>query len=299
MRLTGEGHGVGHEITGSTRAAGVIGMPVRHSLSPTIFNAAFEASGLDWAYLAFEVPEGAAGLAMGGMRALGLEGLSVTMPHKAAVIPGLDRLSPDAEALGAVNCVHREGAELVGHNTDGPGLVDALQVDEGIDLAGRTVTVVGAGGAARAVIRALAGAGVRSVAVVNRSSDTAAQAVAMAPGVARIGSPEAVGETDLVVNATPLGMGVVVGTDGSTEPLPVDPARLADGQVVVDLIYHPAVTPLLRAARERGLATVNGLGMLIHQAAHAFRHWTNEEAPLEAMSAAALGGLLHRDQELD
>lgn len=288
-----------HELSGHTRAAGVIGMPVRHSLSPAIFNAAFAASGLDWAYLAFEVPDGAAGLAMGGMRALGLEGLSVTMPHKAAVIPALDRLSADAEALQAVNCVHREGAELVGHNTDGPGFVDALQIDEGIDLAGRSVTVIGAGGAARAVIRALAGAGARSVVIVNRSADTAERAAALAPGVARVGQPESVGETDLVVNATPLGMGVVVGTDGSTEPLPIDPARLADGQVVVDLIYHPAATPLVRAARERGLVAVNGLGMLIHQAAHAFRRWTNEEPPLEAMSAAALGGLLHRDQNPD
>lgn len=297
MRLTGDGYVVSHEITGQTRAAGVIGMPVRHSLSPTIFNAAFAASQLDWAYLAFEVPEGAGGLALAGMRALGLEGLSVTMPHKAAVIAGLDRLSPDAEALGAVNCVHREGAELVGHNTDGPGLVDALQVDEGIDLAGRTVTVVGAGGAARAVVRALAGAGVRSVVVVNRSPDTAEQAAALAPGVARVGPAEAVGETDLVVNATPLGMGVVVGTDRSGEPLPLDPDRLAGGQVVVDLIYHPPVTPLLRAARQRGLVAINGLGMLIHQAAHAFRLWTNEDPPLEVMSAAALAGLLHQTHD--
>src|SRR5690606_33520126 len=179
LRLSGERRPVGQEISGHTRTAGVIGMPVRHSLSPAIFNAAFAASGLDWAYLAFEVPDGAAGLAMGGVRALGLEGVSVTMPHKAAVIAGLDRLGADAEALHAVNCVHREGAELVGHNTDGPGFVDALQVDEGLDLAGRTVTVVGAGGAARAVIRALAGAGVRSVVVVNRSVAPAEQAVAL------------------------------------------------------------------------------------------------------------------------
>lgn len=286
-------------ITGHTRTAGVIGLPVRHSLSPAIFNAAFAASGLDWAYLAFEVPEGAAGLAMGGMRALGLEGLSVTMPHKSAVIPALDRLSPDAVALDAVNCVHREGAELVGHNTDGPGFVDALQVDEGLELAGRTVTVIGAGGAARAVIRALAQAGARTVVVVNRSPEPAARAVALAPDVARTGRPEEVGESELVVNATPLGMGVVIGTDGSGEPLPVDPERLGTGQVVVDLVYHPAVTPLLREARQRGLVAVNGLGMLIHQAAHAFRRWTNEEPPLEAMSAAALAGLVHRDHDQD
>jgi len=286
-------------LSARTRTAGVIGTPIRHSLSPTLFNAAFAASGLDWAYLAFEVPEGAAGLAMGGVRALGLEGVSVTMPHKAAVIPALDELAPDAEALGAVNCVVRRGGRLVGHNTDGPGLVDALQLDEGIDLSGRTATVVGAGGAARAVIRALAGAGAAEIVVVNRSPEPAARAAALAAGVARVGGPDDVGGTDLVINATPLGMGVVVGADGAPEPLPLDPGRLAVGQVVVDLVYHPAVTPLLRAARDRGLTTVNGLGMLIHQAAHAFRLWTSEEAPLEAMSAAAVTALVHREHNKD
>lgn len=286
-------------LTGHTRSAGVIGLPVRHSLSPTIFNAAFAAAGLDWAYLAFEVPEGAAGLAMGGVRSLGMEGVSVTMPHKAAVIPALDRLTADAEALGAVNCVHRAGHELVGHNTDGAGFIDALQIDEGLDLADRRVTVVGAGGAARAVIRALAGAGARELVVVNRSPDAAARAVALAPGRARTGALDEVGDTDLVVNATPLGMGVVTGADGTGEPMPLDPERLGAGQVVVDLIYHPAITPLLRAAHDRGLVAVNGLGMLIHQAAHAFRTWTGEEPPLEAMSAAALGALLHRDRDPD
>jgi len=289
----------GRELTGHTRTAGVIGYPVRHSLSPAIFNAAFAAAGLDWAYLAFEVPEGAAGLAMGGVRALGLEGVSVTMPHKAAVIPALDRLTADAEALDAVNCVHRAGHELVGHNTDGPGFVDSLRMDEGLDLAGRTVTILGAGGAARAVIRAVAGAGARSVVVVNRSPDAAARAVALAPDVARVGTPDEVGDTDLVVNATPLGMGVVAGADGADEPLPLDPDRFQAGQVVVDLIYHPAVTPLIAAARARGLVAVNGLGMLIHQAAHAFRIWTGEEPPLEAMSAAALSSLLHRSPDQD
>ena len=140
-------------ITGHTRAAGVIGTPIRHSLSPAIFNAAFSAAGLDWAYLAFEVPEGAAGLALGGMRAFGLDGLSVTMPHKAAVLDGLDALSPDAEALGAVNCISRRGAELHGDNTDGPGFVDSLRIDEGIEIPGLRSVVLGAGGAGREWVR--------------------------------------------------------------------------------------------------------------------------------------------------
>ena len=281
-------------ITGHTRAAGVIGTPIRHSLSPAIFNAAFAAGGLDWTYLAFEVPEGAAGLALGGMRALGLEGLSVTMPHKAAVLDGLDELSPDAEALGAVNCISRRGGTLRGDNTDGPGLVDSLRGDEGIDVAGLRTVVVGAGGAGRAVARALGGAGAREVVIVNRSLDAAERAVALAGAAARVGQAEDVSGADLVVNATPLGMGVVVTTAGEHEPLPVDPDRLGSGQVVVDLVYHPHVTPLLAVARERGLRGINGLGMLIHQAAHAFRLWTSEEAPLEAMSAAAVTALGHR-----
>ncbi len=281
-------------ITGSTRAAGVIGTPIRHSLSPSIFNAAFVAAGLDWAYLAFEVPEGAAGLALGGMRALGLEGLSVTMPHKAAVLEGLDELSTDAEALGAANCISRRGGLLRGDNTDGPGFVDSLRIDEGIDPDGLRCAIVGAGGAGRAVARALAGAGASEVVIVNRSPEPAARAAALAGGQGRVGTAEEVGDVDLVVNATPLGMGVVVSTAGEPEPLPLDVQRLGSGQTVVDLVYHPAVTPLVSAARARGLHAVTGLGMLIHQAAHAFRLWTSEDAPLEAMSAAAVAELARR-----
>ncbi len=281
-------------ITGPTRAAGVIGTPIRHSLSPAIFNAAFTAAGLDWAYLAFDVPEGAAGLALGGMRALGLDGLSVTMPHKAAVLDGLDELSPDAEALGAVNCISRRGALLHGDNTDGAGFVDALRLDEGIDIDGMRCAVIGAGGAGRAITRALVATGAAAVVVVNRSTEPAERAAALAGAAARVGTLDDLPEVDLVVNATPLGMGVVVTTAGDPEPLPVDVERLAPGQVVVDLVYHPPVTPLLAAARARGLHAVNGLGMLIHQAAHAFRLWTSEEPPLEAMSAAAVAELAHR-----
>jgi shikimate dehydrogenase len=282
-------------ITGHTRAAGVIGSPIRHSLSPAVFNAAFGAAGLDWAYLAFEVPEGAAGLALGGMRALGLDGLSVTMPHKAAVLEGLDELSDDANALGAVNCISRRGGLLRGDNTDGPGLVDSLRLDDGIDVDGLRCAVVGAGGAGRAVTRALAAAGASTVLVVNRSPEPAARAVALAGPVARVATTDELGEVDLIVNATPLGMGVVVTTAGEPEPLPVDVDGLGAGQVVVDLVYHPPVTPLLTAVRSRGLRGINGLGMLIHQAAHAFRLWTSEEPPLEAMSAAAVAALGHRD----
>jgi shikimate dehydrogenase len=281
-------------ISSHTKLAGVIGSPVVHSLSPAIHNAAFAALGLDWVYLAFDVPEGGAGLAMAGMRALGIQGLSVTMPHKAAVVAAVDELSEDAEVLGAVNCVVRGVHGLTGENTDGPGFLDALRVDEGFDPVGRRCVVVGAGGAGRAVARSLARSGASEVVVLNRSPGPAERAASLAGAVGRIGRPEDCSDADLVVNATPLGMGVIVTTGGEPEPLPVDPALLGPGQLVVDLVYQPSTTPLMAAARGRGAAVANGLGMLIHQAAHAFRRWTGEDPPLEAMSGAAVAELTSR-----
>ena len=270
---------------GATRVAGVIGDPVRHSLSPILHNAAFRAVGLDWAFLAFPVAAGQAAPALLGMRALSIDGLSVTMPHKTEVAALVDRLTPLAERLGAVNTVAWEGTELVGHNTDGPGFLDSLRLDHGFDPAGRRCAVVGAGGAGRAVVATLAEAGAAAVVVVNRSPGRAAEAAALAPGVARVGPAEEVAGAELVVNATSVGMG------GAAGALPIDPELLQAGQVVVDIVYHPAVTALLREARARGASTVGGLGMLVHQAAHAFRLWTGEDPPLEAMSAAAAAAI--------
>lgn len=264
----------------------MIGDPVRHSLSPALHNAAFEALGLDWVYLAFEVPAGSAAAAVEGMRAFGIDGLNVTMPHKADVAAAVDALSPVAERLGAVNTVVRRGGVLVGESTDGAGFIDALRADEGFDPAGKRCLVVGAGGAARAVVLALAEAGAATVIVTGRTPERVAAAAELAGERGRVGEAVEAGDADLVVNATPVGMG----DDGG---LPVDPSLLGTGQVVADLVYHPLNTPLLAAARARGTVTVNGLGMLIHQAAHAFRLWTGEEPPLEVMSAAALRALTH------
>lgn len=275
--------------TARTRIAGVIGDPVRHSLSPVLHNAAFRACDLDWAYLAFEVAEGDVPAAMEGMRVLGVDGLNVTMPHKAAAAAAVDRLTAVAEALGSVNTVLRQGRVLVGDNTDGAGFLDALRSDEGFDPGGRRVVVIGAGGAARAIVYALGGpggAGAADIAVLNRTPERAAEAAQLA-GAGRVGSPDDVGQADLVVNATPLGM------PGHGETLPLDAALLGSGQLVVDIVYHPAVTPFMAAARERGAVAVNGLGMLINQAAHAFRHWTGEDPPVAAMSAAVASELAH------
>ena len=265
----------------------MIGHPVRHSLSPVLHNAAFDALDLDWAYLAFDVEAGQLAEAVAGMRALGIDGLSVTTPHKDAVARLVDRLSPTAERLGAVNTVVRLASELVGESTDGQGFLDALRLDHGFDPAGRRCVLRGSGGAARAVVLALSVAGAHEVVVVpGRSEQKAAAAAALAGDAGRVGSGEEAAGADLVVNATSLGMA------GGNAVLPLDPARLGPGQLVVDMVYP--TTPFVEAARERGADAANGLGMLLHQAAHAFRMWTGQDPPLEAMSAAALAALAHQ-----
>jgi shikimate dehydrogenase len=278
--------------------AGVIGDPVRHSLSPVLHNAAFSALGLDWAYLAFPVPAGRAREALVGATALGVEGLSVTMPHKTPVAEALARCSPTAATLRAVNTVVRRQDELVGESTDGQGFIDALRSEPGLDPSGRRCLVVGAGGAARAVVLALAQAGAREVVVVNRTPERGRAAAALAGVVGRLGRPAEIEEMDLVVNATPVGMGNDDRGDrppaptaddprhaGAASPL-LDATRLGPGQVLVDLVYHPTTTPLLEMARHRGASAVNGVGMLVHQAALAFTLWTGEDAPVAAMRTA-------------
>ena len=264
--------------------AALVGSPVRHSLSPAIHNAAFAALGLDWAFVAFEVDPSAVPRALAGASALGLRGLSVTMPLKEAMARSVDRLTPTAAELEAVNTVVFGPDGTTGANTDGEGFLDALRP---WDPEGKRCVVVGAGGAARAVIRALLGAGAADVAVVNRSAQRAADAAAIGAPAARVGGPGDIGSAELVVNATPLGMD---GTPGAGR-LAVDAALLGAGQVVADLVYHPVRTPLLAAAERRGARAVDGVGMLVHQAGHAFRAWTGQDPPLEVMETAARDAL--------
>lgn len=267
--------------------AGVIGWPVAHSLSPAIHNAAFAECGLDWVYVGFPVAPGAGADAVAAMRALGLGGLSVTMPHKTDVIAGVDVLSPAAQRLDAVNCLAWDGASVVGHNTDGAGFVAALEGDAGEPVAGRRFAVLGAGGAARAVVLALAEAGAADIAVVNRTPAAAARAASLAGAVGRVGDRTDVTAADVVVNATSVGM---AGTTAAGE-LPVPADALHRDQLVVDLVYHPIETALLAAARARGAATADGVGMLVQQAAIAFRSWTGVDAPIVVMQAAARAAL--------
>jgi shikimate dehydrogenase len=273
--------------------AGVIGDPIKHSLSPALHNAAYAALGLDWVYVAFPVPAGSGAAAVDAMRTLGLAGLSVTMPHKQSAASAVDRLSPTAARLGVVNTVSWAASsvgELVGDSTDGPGFIDSLRGDEGFDPAGCRAVVLGAGGAARSVTLALAEARAASVVVVGRNAEAAEACAAVAGPTA---SASVAGDlaanvqgADLLVNATPVGM---IPADGL--PFGLDPGWLASCRFVADLIYSPARTPLLIEARARDVAAVNGLGMLIHQAARQIEMWTGRLAPLDTMSAAALAAL--------
>ena len=265
--------------------AAVIGSPVGHSLSPAIHNAAFRALGLPWVFVAWEVPEGYAPEALASMERFGVAGLSVTMPHKSAVAKVLDSLTEEAEMLGAVNCVEREAGaggetKLIGHNTDGYGIIASLREDADFAPENSDCLVLGAGGAARAAVLALAKAGAARVAVANRTPKRAEQAAALAGDKGEVVPADAAGEFDLVVNATPLGMGEL------KDEIPVSPMLLRPEQTVLDLIYNPAETALLVQARDKGVSAHNGLGMLVHQAARAFELWTSQPAPLEAMTSA-------------
>ena len=264
--------------TPTTQIAAVIGDPVSHSLSPRLHNARFDALGLDWIYIACRVPDGQGEEAVADMRAKGFQGLSVTMPHKAAAARAVDELSPTAAKLGVVNCVRREGDRLIGENTDGIGFLDGLRAQTNIEPDGLRVVIVGAGGAARSVALTLAEHGA-SIGVSNRTRTSSEELVHLIGGSSSVVEQEAISDADLVINATPLGM-------NDNEPMPIDVNLLGTGQCVVDLIYKPEKTKLLIEAETRGLQVLNGLGMLLFQAGEQFRLWTGSEAPISAMADA-------------
>lgn len=268
--------------TGATRIAAVIGSPVRHSLSPAIYNSAFAEVGFDAVFGAFPVKPGQGGGAVTAMRTLGLMGLAVTMPHKADVAAAADRLDPAAAALGAANHLYWDGDEIVADNTDGEGFVRGLAAELGVQVTGVDVVLVGAGGSARSIAAALGAAGAGSVTVINRSADRAVECAGFAGPVGRVGSADDLAGADLVINATPIGMG----STRTAAETPFDVAAVGPDAVVADLIYHPAQTPLLAAAADRGLRHQNGVAMLVHQAVKQFENWTGLPAPVEAMTAA-------------
>ena len=273
-----------------TRVLGVIGYPIGHSVSPQMHAAAIAHLGLDYAYHAFDVTPDRVGEAIAGVRGLGFAGLSVTVPHKEAVIPLLDEITPAAGAMGAVNTIVNQDGRLTGHNTDWEGFLRAL-TDEGVDPQGGHCVVIGAGGAGRAVCYALLQAGAE-VGVFDTDPERLGRLIADLGGEARLrplhveAVPASLGACDLLVNCTPVGMYPHV----DDRPA-VDPDAIPVSAYVCDLVYNPLETELLRRARERGCRTSNGVGLLAWQGAIAFQLWTGRPGPVAVMKEAIVSAV--------
>jgi shikimate dehydrogenase len=272
----------------------VLGQPVAENPTGVMQEAAFAAAGLNWRYLTIEVPPEKLGDAMAGVRAFGMRGVNLTIPHKVAVMQYLDEVSPAARIIGAVNTVRREGDRLIGENTDGKGFLRGLRVDAGVDPKGKRVLLLGAGGAARAIAAELALAGAASIVVVNR---TAARGETTTADLRRSTGADIVVEPwrgtwrlsesdDIVVNATSVGL------YPNVDAIPdVDLSRAREDTLVADAVFNPPDTALLRKARGRGLRTLDGLSMLVYQGAIGFELWTGQKAPEETMKRALAGTL--------
>ena len=278
-------------IDGKTILTGLLGWPVEHSLSPALHNAAFEALQLNWRYLPLPTPPEHLPDVLRGLARCGFRGLNLTIPHKQAVLPLLDELSPTARALGAVNTISIETGDnrqirLRGDNTDVAGFLHPLQA---LNLHPNSAVVVGAGGAARAVIYALLQLGVQQISLLNRSPSHAAQLIesfAGNPSITPLAfSPQALSQecqsTELLVNTTPLGMWPQV--EGCIWP---KETPMPNHLTVYDLVYNPLQTRLIQIAQHSGARAIGGLEMLVYQAAAAFQIWSGQPAPIEAMLQA-------------
>ena len=284
-------------IDASTRLVALLGSPVSHSLSPRLHNAAFAAAGLNIRYLAFNVPADALQPAVAGMRSLGFIGANVTIPHKREIARYVDVLSPVARATGAVNTLaFRTGGngrmQVEGDNSDVGGFLRALE-DHRASLVGKSVLVLGAGGAARAVVYALARQHSPSgITIAARSRESALQFLKQFEkrGIVLDAVPfelatDAASRASLVVNATPIGM------SPHSDVSPIAAGAIGSGQIVYDLVYNPADTLLLRHAAAAGATVIDGVEMLIAQAAESFRLWTGTEMPMGPTRASLLEAL--------
>jgi shikimate dehydrogenase len=280
------------DITANTRVCALIGDPVGHTVSPAMHNAAFKKLGLDYLYIPFQVKPEELSKAVAGLRALGVRGFNVTIPHKVTVIPLLDALDPLAGKIGAVNTVVNEGGRLTGFNTDGAGFLRAL-TDKAIMPRDKDVVVMGAGGASRAISYVLAGEGAR-LTILNRKLE-----LDWAENIARLIHKEldqevktgelnsrnlssALKNADILVNATSVGMS----PDGNRSPVPT--GLLERRLVVFDIVYNPVMTRLLEDARAAGARAIGGVEMLAWQGALAFEKWTGRPAPVELMRQEAI-----------
>ena len=275
--------------------AGIIGHPVAHSLSPVFQGAAFKECGLDVRYEAWDTPAEALAGRIVSLRDPKYLGANVTIPHKVAVFPLLDELGGQAARVGAVNTIVNRNGRLFGFNTDGPGFVAALRNEVAFDPAGKSVLLLGAGGAARGIAFALAEARAEEIVIVNRSLGRAEQLAMDVAGtgaeVTAAASTPDLARFDCIVNCTSLGMH---GGPGPAD-LPCNFSTARPGALAVDIVYVPAQTPFLEAATARGLRTLGGLPMLIYQGALAFELWTGVHAPVDVMFEAARRVLKERE----
>ena len=263
-----------------------MGQPVAGNPTQYMMEQAFAAAGLDWRYLTLEVPPEKLADAVRGLRAMGFRGANFTVPHKLAVAGLLDELSPAAELAGAVNCLNHVGEKLMGENTDGKGFVQSLR--ETCDPSGKRVVIFGAGAAARAIAVELGLAGVAEITVVNRTLEHGQQLVDLLRDRVKIkaelvhlkGDYEMQPEADVLINATSIGLG-----DASAR-LPVAVNTLRPELTVADVVFNPPETWLLRTAAERGSKTLDGMGMLVHQAVISFKIWTGIDPDGEVMREA-------------
>lgn len=277
-------------ITGTTILTGLLGSPVSHSISPQMHNEAFRLLGLDYAYLAFDIGEAQLKTAVEGLRALGVRGFNLTMPHKTAILPLVDELTPAANLSGACNTVINENGRLIGHTTDGVGFMRSVKA-AGHTIIGKQITLLGAGGAAKAICTQAALDGVRKITIFRRNKEQAfAKTVAFANKVSRhtgcqitvcdIADTSLLNQvlktSALLVNATNAGM------EPAPEGCPISHEVILPPQTAVcDIIYNPRTTRLMEKARQSGCDTFNGLYMLLYQGAAAFTCWTGREMPVE------------------
>ncbi len=283
-------------INPETQIVGVFGYPVKHSASPAMHNAAFSSSGLNYIYLSFEVKPEEIEKALKALPVLGIKGVNLTIPHKEIAMPYMDNISEEALNVGAVNTVKVDSGVLSGYNTDVEGFLNPLS-EKGWQPEGRKAVVLGAGGAARAVVFALLSSAVSEIVVANRNLERAGRlstdmqsrfpAARVAP--ASIFDSllfREISDSSLLVNATPLGMKgeMPLGKTDCIHP----------GLIVYDLVYNPNATPLLEESGKRGADTIGGLGMLVYQGAASFRIWTSVDAPVEIMKNACEQALFGR-----
>ncbi len=274
-------------IDQNTTLYGVVGCPIHHSMSPTMHNAAFSTRGLNSVYLAFETED--IDGCLKGMKALGLKGMSVTLPHKSAVIPLLDEVDGLAKQIGAVNTIVNDERRLIGYNTDAVGALEALE--DKIELSGKTCLIIGAGGAARAIGFILKERGVH-LTISNRSTKRGEELAGFLEcSFVPLKEMEVV-QADLLIQTTPVGM------YPHDAQCIISPNALKEGMVVMDVIYNPLETRLLRMAEDQGCLVINGLDMLIHQGAEQFRLWTGIKAPVDNMTQAVKEALKRNCNEI-